>query len=194
MLKDLVKSIFGAGILAFASVATAVPISGVINFAGEVTTNTNNVLTATTFNFLNPIDVTSSSGGFAPLAGDTVIYSSLTVPSAPFLTPFGAISPLWSANVLGTDYSFDLTSLTANVASNLLQSRTIAGLGTFTIDDGSSVSTQAGIWRMTTQNPGTGSPVVRFSFSSVNVPEPLAVGLVSLGLLGIGTARRLRKS
>lgn len=176
-----IKILLGAALLALAGSAFAIP-SGNVIFDGKVTTDTNDVLTATTFTFVD-VD-TEGDGSFGPLTNQAVSFSNLVVPTAGNLSPFAAIAPLWTATVSAVLYKFDLETLTTNAVSS--GSRIINGTGTVTVG----TETAFGSWKFSTQSGGVGG---RFSFSASTVPAPGVVLLLGAGLIGIGAARRARK-
>jgi len=106
-MKKFIKLLLATSLFALSGVASALPITGAIEFDGGMTTDTGDITTATVFTFLNPIDVTAATSTFAPLAGGTVTYNALDLNSIP-------ASPLWTAAVGGVNYSYDLTAIRLN--------------------------------------------------------------------------------
>lgn len=176
------KILLAISLFALTSVASAVTITGSIEFSGGYTTDTGDKNTATVFTFLNPIDVDAASGSFTPLSGGTVTYNALDLNAIP-------LSPLWSATVAGVNYSFDLNQITLDtIVSDF---RLIEGTGTFTVG----TDTQYGSWSFSTQGSGTGTGTSAiFSFSASQVPEPGIALLLGVGLIGFGISRKLRKA
>ena len=169
---------------AFAGIASAAPITGDILFTGSINTDTDDVTTATVFTFNNPISVLFADFSFAPLLGQDITYSVLDLGVAP------PLSPLWTG--VGSDmvaYSFDLLEISSSVDGD---TRTLSGIGLVTVG----ADTEDYSWRLTTQNPGAGSSPLTFSFSATQaaVPEPAITLLLATGLVGLGFARRTRKS
>jgi hypothetical protein len=176
-MKKFNQILLAISLFALSGIASAVVITGSIEFDGGYTTDTGDKNTATVFTFLNPIDVTAASGSFAALSGNTVTYNALDLGSMP-------ISPLWSATVASVDYSFDLNAITLDtIISNF---RLIEGTGTFTIGS----DTQWGDWSFSTQGDGSNGI---FSFSASQVPEPGIALLLGVGLIGFGISRKLRR-
>lgn len=180
-MKQFNKILLAISLLTLSGIASAVAITGSIEFDGGYTTDNGDKDTATVFTFLNPIDVTAASGSFAALSGQTVTYNPLDLGSIP-------ISPLWSTTVSLVDYSFVLNAIVDDVITSFGGSttRTIYGTGDFTIG----TDTQWGDWLFTTQGGGSGGT---FSFSASQVPEPGIALLLGVGLIGFGVARKLRK-
>ena len=178
-MKKINQILLAISFLAFSSVASAIVITGTIEFDGGFTSDTSNNQTATVFTFLNPIDVTAATGTFTPLSGGTVNYNVLDLGSIP-------ATPLWSATVAAVNYSFDLNTITADewVLSTF---RVIKGTGVFTVG----TDTHSGTWDFSTQGGGSGGI---FSFSASQVPEPGIALLLGVGLIGIGVSRKLRKT
>jgi len=87
--------------------------------------------------------------------------------------------------VASVNYSFDLNAILSDV--NIGTFRLIEGSGIFTIG----TETTTGTWAFSTQGGGSGGT---FSFSASHIPEPAILGLLGLGLIGIGTTRRARKT
>ena len=112
-MKQLSTLLLALALTTFAGITSAVPITGSIEFDGGYTTDTGDKNTATVFTFLNPINVTSATGTFAPLSGGTVSYNPLDINGLP-------ASPLWSATVSSVNYSYDLTAITLDTVINLL--------------------------------------------------------------------------
>ena len=107
-MKKLNKILIALSLFALSGIASAIPITGSIEFDGGYTTDTGDKSTATIFTFLNPIDVTAATGSFAPLSGGTVTYNALDLNNIP-------VSPLWSATVASVNYSFDLNNILSDV-------------------------------------------------------------------------------
>ncbi len=170
--------LLAASLFILSSVASAVPITGIILFNGGLTTDTGDVLTATTFTFNSPVTVVGATGSFAPLFPGTVTYSVLDVNALPVL-------PLWTKIIGPTTYKFDLNNIATDTSVSPF--RSISGTGMFTIG----ADTGFGTWSFTSQSPGAGGT---FSFSASQAPEPAILGLLGLGLIGIGATRKFRKA
>jgi len=177
--------LLAASLSVLSGIVSAVPITGGINFSGNLTTDTNDALTATVFTFSNPVSVGFADGSFSSLFTETqpITYSILDLNGA------FPLAPLWSAsNMAGDVFSFDLDSITSSTDGAV---RNLKGLGVVTINGASADY----VWNFSTQNPGLGNQPLTFTFSAsqAQVSEPALALLLGTGLLGLGFSRKLRK-
>lgn len=153
------------------------PISGQIGFNGNAVVSVANGKIAE-INFENmgmpgSPRVGNATGDFAPVLGQEVTYVDPFVVSAPQ-------TALWSVG----DFIFDLTIINVNNV-----------IGSFAMLSGSGVIHKAGFadtngeWLFSTQGAGSS-----FTFSATAVPEPAAIALLGLGLIGFGAARRKKQA
>jgi VPDSG-CTERM motif len=173
----------------FSQQAQAAPISGDVQFVGEVQFDTNSLATATTvvtwfdvFHNAGFSNVTSATGDFAGIAPGT----QASMPNAWIFNPSTATPALWSVG----GFTFDL--LSATVVTQTAQNLSIEGSG---IVSGNGFDNTAMDWSFTTQSAG-GTTRTTFSFSANGAAVPdggSAVALLGLALTGIEVLRRKLK-
>ncbi|MFT5880907.1 MAG: hypothetical protein ACI86X_002046 [Moritella sp.] len=178
-----------AVLLTTSAVAFAGPISGQIDFSGNaVVTIANDQITEIDFANLgqqgSPI-VGQASGDFLPTYGMSVDYIDPFVVSAPQ-------AALWSVD----GFTFDLTQILSNQSIDVNNN----GTADYAIITGNGVIHNAGFddtqgeWTFSTQGFGNLGNGGSFSFSATTVPEPAAIALLGLGLIGFGAARRKKQA
>jgi hypothetical protein len=194
-LSKTVLAVLTLGLLScglFSQQAQAAPITGDIQFAGEVQFDTNSLATATrvvtwfdVFHNAGFSSVTSATGSFAGIAPGT----QATMGQPWIFNPSTPTPGLWSVG----GFTFDLLSSTILVQnSNTLS---IEGSG---IVSGNGFDPTAMDWSFTTQSSG-GRTRTTFSFSgngvAVGVPDGgSAVALLGIALVGIELLRRKRRN
>lgn len=177
---------------AFASRGYAVPVTGAINFAGNVNLNNSsagNSTMVTGWHGLgtggNP-QVQGSSGSFATFAppGTTATFF------APWSFNSGPIPAFWTAG-----------GFTFNLISSIMESQGFGpgGLGFVTAGgtgmiSGNGFTPTSGTWSFSTQDPGTpGTGGLTFSFSAGTnaLPEGgTTLALLGIALIGVELVRR----
>jgi VPDSG-CTERM motif len=193
-MKNITKTILAVlatGLLScglFSQQAQAAPITGDIQFAGEVQFDTNSLATATqvvtwfdVFHNAGFTSVTSGTGDFAGIAPGT--QAAMAQPWV--FNPSTPTPGLWSVG----GFTFDL--LSATVVTQTAKTLVIEGTG---IVSGNGFDPTAMDWSFTTQSAGGGTRQT-FSFSAngaaLGVPDGgSAVALLGLALTGIGVLRR----
>jgi len=141
----------------FALSAQAVPITGMLNIAGQANFNTNSLLTASSATFTNPHVEGPNTGSFAGLT---------------FPTP-----------VVMASYTFDPSTMTNGLWSVGGEFLSVSGTGIITGPAG--FDPTPGIWAFTSQNAG-GQPGMSFSFSANSHAGAVPDGGMTLALLGAG--------
>lgn len=163
--------------------ASAIPITGVINFTGGATvTHTPTEVTAVAFNntFANLSD-TLVTGDFNGLEGVAASFTDINV-AAP--TPYS----LWTIG----GFTFQITSIIQNSFGSIpglgLNFALLGGNGIISSTNSAFEDTQ-GTWTITANGNSD-----EMSFSSTAVPSPAGTALLGLALLGFGFARRNKQA
>jgi hypothetical protein len=182
MNRQLVKSSLGALLvtLVLSVKALAMPISGVLNFAGGATLDNADLSLATQVLSWQPVSVTSVTGTL-----DTTINPGDAVTMAPGAWSFtSGKANLWTVG--GFTFSLATSGVTQTVDFiNVLGTGTISGNG---------YDPTPGFWYFSTQG-ATGIPQISFSATTRAIPDGGTTALLlGLGLTGIALiARRQRK-
>ena len=169
ILSAIVAAVASVGFLASAQ---AVPITGMLNIAGQANFNTNSLLTASSATFTNPHVEGPNTGSFAGLVFPTpVVMASYT------FDPSTMTNGLWSVG-----------GFTFNLLSSAVEQRTatflsVSGTGIITGPPG--FDPTPGVWAFTSQNAG-GHPGMSFSFSANTEAGAVPDGGMTLALLGTG--------
>ena len=191
--NQILNILLAISILALSGVASAAKIEGAIKFGGSVVfvnDDPNTSVDESTFatNFVN-IDqnratvIDDPTGTFASYVSwnDVAVYNDFAY------DPFTTVSPLWSIG----GFSFDLTEITyidESYDTNGNQFLNLSGNGNVY---GNGFEITSSFW---TFNANGDAGTAEFAFSSTNVPEPGVALLLSVGLIGFGISRKLRKT
>jgi len=188
-LSKTILAVLATGVLScglFSQQAQAAPITGDIQFAGEVAFDTNSLATATrvvtwfdVFHNAGFSSVTSASGDFGFIAPGT----QATMGAPWIFNPSTPTNALWSVG----GFTFDLTSST--IVTQNATTLVIEGTG---IVSGNGFDPTVMDWSFTTQSAG-GKTRTTFSFSANGATVPdggSAVALLGLALTGIEVLRR----
>jgi hypothetical protein len=174
-----------------AGIASAVPITGNITFAGGVTLNTSSAGTAT-----EVLSWTGPGGTGLPLViSDDGSFSSIAPGTqATFAAPWsfnsGAVVSLWSVG----GFTFDLTSSHIVFQGGSPAGVLVDGIGSVS---GNGLSSEAMTWSFSTSDPGaaaTGGLVFSFQVAdgtTGTVPDGGTTAmLLGLGVLGLGLLKK----
>lgn len=176
-----IQLLLAAAVFVFTSTASAVEISGVIKFGGDVDID----LTANTVDILGDDAVVIAdptgdfvSGGTSITTGDIAVYNDFTY------DVFAPVDPLWTID----GFSFKLSHITYinEVIIGTTEYLNLAGTG---ILSGNGFDPTSGSWTFSADGSDG-----EFAFSSTNVPEPGIALLLGAGLIGFGISRKLRKT
>jgi hypothetical protein len=164
---------------AFALSAQAVPITGMLNIAGQANFDTNSLSTASSATFTNPHVEGPNTGSFAGLVFPTpVVMASYT------FDPSTMTNGLWSVG----GFTFNLTASTVEQRTATFLS--VSGTGIITGPPG--FDPTPGVWAFTSQSAG-GHTGMSFSFSAntaAGVPDGgMSMVLLGAGLMGIAAFR-----
>lgn len=176
-----IQLLLAAAVFVFTSTASAVEISGVIKFGGDVDVD----FTANTVDILGDdaivtADPTGTFASYGPgiYAGDGATYNDFTY------DVFAPVDPLWTIG----GFSFKLSHITYinEVTGGTFEYLNLAGNG---ILSGNGFDPTSGSWTFSADGSKG-----EFAFSSTNVPEPGIALLLGAGLIGFGISRKLRKT
>jgi hypothetical protein len=181
-MKGYLGTFAAVSLLLVTGAVSAAPIQGDVTFSGaweaKAADGTTKVLigTATHIAFLGDATVSQAIGDFAGAAGSKATYTSFT------FNPFvGPIAPLWTIEVGGVTFSFNLEAVTIGLQTE----KQLALTGTGTIFAAGFDNT-AFNWSFTGDSTGALLSFSAAAFNPVEVSEPSVVGLLGLGLIAMG--------
>ena len=180
-MNKFTKLLAATALTAFAGIASAVPITGSIGFAGAYTLDGTNFLDSSTITRTDFEVHGDTSGSFLDegivsgtlATGADFTYNPVTVP----------VPDIWSVG----SFMMDLSNMSVDFIS--ATTLVVSGNGIVSSTDPLLDDTN-GKWNFTANNLGTN---LTWS-SSANVPEPAIVLLLATGLIGFGFARKMRKA
>jgi opacity protein-like surface antigen len=204
-MKRVLVGLTAAAAIMAAHAASAAPITGDINMYGDFqpmngATPTQNMTTANRIDF-KPAGGPTGTFDVGTATGDLISFTDaedgtikdLTF-SGPTVTPvFAPIGTFYTITVGAMTLSFDLTSLTVNNQNASFLNMSGTGMMHLTgFDD------TLGNWNFSGQSSNGARPTATFAWSAgshateeeQSVPEPMALSLLGLGLLGAGALRR----
>ena len=182
-MNKFTKLLAATALTAFAGIASAVPITGSIGFAGAYTLDGTNFLDSSTITRTDFEVHGDTSGSFLDegivsgviATGADFTYNPITVP----------VPDIWSVG----SFMMDLNNMSVDfISANTL---VVTGNGIVSSTD-PLLDDSNGTWNFTANN--LGANLTWSSSANVPVPEPAMALLLATGLIGFGFTRRARKA
>ena len=181
MKKFISLAVTSLMLLLASNTASAVPITGTINFTGNGTVISSSASGIDTMIFESGVVVSAAplytNGDFTSVAGGLATFNTFDSSNSNYV--------LWTAG----NFEFTLQNIVSNVYETVFGgNKKVYGTGTI-VDTSGILDTVSGQWIMTLNGANA-----NVSFSSTTIPAPAGTALLGLCLLGFAFSRRNKKA